>query len=147
MHYTGLSEIHDSSHLWMRFSFQRQLHVLTSEKEITPWTYLGFMHQIQISSSPLEIVCYHITMKWIFLQCQRDLAFLIVFCSSSPGEENVQILAISTINRYSLIVIFHDMILEVIHINVGFKTMCQRKHLTSTCTCTYYSHDWMYRTE
>lgn len=62
-------------------------------------------------------------MEWILIQHHWDLTFLTAFCSSSPGRKNVQVLAINTLNRYSLIEIFHDTIPEVIHLNIGFKIM------------------------
>lgn len=99
--------------------FQWQVHVLTSEKQTAPWMYLGFMHQKQIFGSALEIILHLINVKWIFLQRQQELTFLAALCSTGPQEENVQVLAISTINAYSLIII--SIIPEVIYLCVGLK--------------------------
>lgn len=132
-----VTEIPDSSHLWLRSRVSNgKYHILTSEKETAPWMYLGFEHQKQTSGSALEIVLHLTNTKWIFLQCQWELTFLIALCSTGPQEENVQVLAISTIRRYSLI----SMIPEQIQLSVGFQSMCQKKHLTFTCTCVCITH-------
>lgn len=99
--------------------FEWQVHVLTSQEETASWMYLGFVHQKQNSGSALEIVLHLTNVKWIFLQCQQELIFLTALWSTGPREENVQVLAIRTINVYSLIII--SIILEVIHFSVGLK--------------------------
>lgn len=80
---------------------------------------LGFVHQNQTPASALEIVLHLTNVKWIFLQCQRELVFLTALCSTGSGEENVQVLVISTNNIYSLIII--SIIPEEIHLSVGLK--------------------------